>query len=121
MIIRFFFIEVHGKRVLLFKNVLILLSLMFYFVLFWFANLNFPFFTPQCWSEIFIAYLPDDPFEHVASILVNISKQEAARKLLLDPKRGLLKQIIRQFDSSRPLRKKGVCSIERTKFFLDNF
>uniref|UniRef100_A0A7N2LBQ6 Protein HGH1 N-terminal domain-containing protein n=1 Tax=Quercus lobata TaxID=97700 RepID=A0A7N2LBQ6_QUELO len=55
----------------------------------------------------------DDPFEHVASILVNISKQEAARKLLLDPKRGLLKQIIRQFDSSSPLRKKGVCSIQK--------
>ena len=71
--------------------------------------MKFPFFTSQCWSEIFIAYLPDNPFEHVVSILVNISKQEAARKLLLDPNQGLLKQIIRQFDSSSPLRKKGVC------------
>ncbi|XP_022157091.1 protein HGH1 homolog isoform X2 [Momordica charantia] len=50
----------------------------------------------------------DDPFEHVASILVNISKQESGRKLLLDPKRGLLKQIIRQCDSTSQLRKKGV-------------
>ncbi|KAL3731694.1 hypothetical protein ACJRO7_028557 [Eucalyptus globulus] len=50
----------------------------------------------------------DDSFEHVGSILVNISKHEAGRKILLDPKRGLLKQIIRQFDSSSPLRKKGV-------------
>ncbi|XP_022157089.1 protein HGH1 homolog isoform X1 [Momordica charantia] len=49
-----------------------------------------------------------DPFEHVASILVNISKQESGRKLLLDPKRGLLKQIIRQCDSTSQLRKKGV-------------
>ncbi|KAL0003913.1 hypothetical protein SO802_011474 [Lithocarpus litseifolius] len=59
----------------------------------------------------------DDPFEHVASILVNISKQEAARKLLLDPKRGLLKQIIRQFDSSSPLRKKGVSGTIRNCCF----
>jgi hypothetical protein len=69
-------------------------------------------FVPQFWSKIFIAHLPDDAFEHVGSILVNISKQEAGRKLLLEPKRGLLKQIIRQFDSSSPLRKKGVCSID---------
>ncbi|XP_054808202.1 uncharacterized protein LOC129310398 isoform X3 [Prosopis cineraria] len=50
----------------------------------------------------------DGPFEHVGSILVNISKQQAGRKLLLDPRRGLLKQIIRQFDSNSSLRKKGV-------------
>ncbi|KAI4386374.1 hypothetical protein MLD38_004309 [Melastoma candidum] len=50
----------------------------------------------------------EDPFEHVGSILVNISKNEAGRKILMDPRRGLLKQIVRQFDSSRPLRKKGV-------------
>ncbi|XP_031744984.1 protein HGH1 homolog isoform X2 [Cucumis sativus] len=50
----------------------------------------------------------DDPFEHVASILVNISKKEAGRKLLLDPNRGLLKQIIRQYDSNSQLRKNGV-------------
>ncbi|XP_054792108.1 uncharacterized protein LOC129297792 isoform X5 [Prosopis cineraria] len=34
--------------------------------------------------------------------------QQAGRKLLLDPRRGLLKQIIRQFDSNSSLRKKGV-------------
>ena len=50
-----------------------------------------------------------DAFEHAGSILVNISKSEAGRKLLLDPKRGLLKQILRQFDSTSVLRKKGVC------------
>ncbi|KAF5443311.1 hypothetical protein F2P56_035874 [Juglans regia] len=59
----------------------------------------------------------DDPFEHVGSILVNISKLEAGRKLLLDPKRGLLKQIIRQFDSSSPLRKKGVSGTIRNCCF----
>jgi len=59
--------------------------------------------------------LPDDAFEHVGSILVNISKQREGRKLLLDPKRGLLKQIIRQFDSNSSLRKKGVCAINALK------
>ncbi|KAL3511133.1 hypothetical protein ACH5RR_030534 [Cinchona calisaya] len=67
-----------------------------------------------------------DPFEHVASVLVNISKKEAGRKLLLDPKRGLLKQIIRQFDSTSPLRKKGVSGTIRNCCFeaenqLQNF
>ncbi|XP_008461980.1 uncharacterized protein LOC103500458 isoform X2 [Cucumis melo] len=56
----------------------------------------------------------DDPFEHVASILVNISKKEAGRKLLLDPNRGLLKQIIRQYDSNSQLRKNGVYKEEDT-------
>ncbi|XP_059655864.1 uncharacterized protein LOC132302890 isoform X2 [Cornus florida] len=58
-----------------------------------------------------------DPFEHVGSILVNISKRETGRKLLLDPKRGLLKQIIRQFDSTSPLRKKGVSGTIRNCCF----
>lgn len=61
---------------------------------------NFLFFSFECEAE--------DLFEHVGSILVNISKMEAGRKILLDPKRGLLKQIIPQFDSTSPLRKKGV-------------
>lgn len=58
-----------------------------------------------------------DPFEHVGSILVNISKMEAGRKILLDPKRGLLKQIIMQFDSKSPLRKKGVAGTIRNCCF----
>ncbi|GFP87362.1 protein hgh1 homolog [Phtheirospermum japonicum] len=58
-----------------------------------------------------------DPYEHVASILVNISQKEEGRKLLLDPKRGLLKQIIRQFDSPSPLRKKGVSGTIRNCCF----
>lgn len=62
--------------------------------------------------KIVLVYSPDDQFEHVGSILVNISKTEDGRKLLLEPKRGLLKQIIRQFDSTNELRKKGVCSKE---------
>lgn len=59
----------------------------------------------------------DDAFEHVGSILVNITKQRAGRELLLDPKRGLLKQIIRQFDSNSLLRKKGVSGTVRNCCF----
>lgn len=58
-----------------------------------------------------------DPFGHVGSVLVNISKKEAGRKLLLDPNRGLLKQIIRQFDSTNPLRKQGVSGTIRNCCF----
>ncbi|KAL4574202.1 hypothetical protein LXL04_021028 [Taraxacum kok-saghyz] len=59
----------------------------------------------------------DDPFGHVGSILVNISKNKEGRSLLLDPKRGLLKQIIRQFDSTSLLRKKGVSGTIRNCCF----
>jgi hypothetical protein len=59
----------------------------------------------------------DDQFEHVGSILVNISKTEDGRKLLLEPKRRLLKQIIRQFDSTNQLRKKGVAGTIRNCCF----
>ncbi|KAI3696407.1 hypothetical protein L1987_79421 [Smallanthus sonchifolius] len=63
----------------------------------------------------------DDPFGHVGSILVNVSKNKAGRTLLLDPKRGLLKQIIRQFDSTSLLRKKGVSgTIRNCCFEADN-
>ncbi|EEC66922.1 hypothetical protein OsI_33524 [Oryza sativa Indica Group] len=59
----------------------------------------------------------EDIFEHVASILVNISKVEAGRRILMEPKRGLLKQIIRQSDSTNQLRKKGVVSTIRNCCF----
>uniref|UniRef100_A0A0D3CA26 Protein HGH1 homolog n=2 Tax=Brassica oleracea var. oleracea TaxID=109376 RepID=A0A0D3CA26_BRAOL len=59
----------------------------------------------------------DDEFEHVGSILVNVSKTEDGRKMLLEPKRGLLKQIIRQFDSTNQLRKKGVAGTIRNCSF----
>nr|KAJ0197948.1 hypothetical protein LSAT_V11C700343370 [Lactuca sativa] len=63
----------------------------------------------------------DDPFGHVGSILVNISKNKEGRSLLLDSKRGLLKKIIRQFDSTSILRKKGVSgTIQTCCFEADN-
>lgn len=63
----------------------------------------------------------EDTYEHVASVLVNISKLETGRKILLEPKAGLLKQIVRQFDSTGSLRKKGVCgTIRNCCFEADN-
>uniref|UniRef100_J3N2J1 Protein HGH1 homolog n=2 Tax=Oryza brachyantha TaxID=4533 RepID=J3N2J1_ORYBR len=59
----------------------------------------------------------EDTYEHVASVLVNISKVEAGRRILMEPKRGLLKQIIRQSDSVNQLRKKGVVSTIRNCCF----
>uniref|UniRef100_A0A803P9S8 Protein HGH1 homolog n=1 Tax=Cannabis sativa TaxID=3483 RepID=A0A803P9S8_CANSA len=58
-----------------------------------------------------------DAFEHVGSIIVNISKNKAGRELLLDPKRGLLKQMVRQFDSPNSLRRKGVYGTVRNCCF----
>ncbi|KAH9295128.1 hypothetical protein KI387_038716, partial [Taxus chinensis] len=59
----------------------------------------------------------EDPYGHIGSILVNISRMETGRKLLLDPKRSLLKQIIRQSDSPSPLRRKGVSGTLRNCCF----
>ncbi|KAG9451274.1 hypothetical protein H6P81_011239 [Aristolochia fimbriata] len=59
----------------------------------------------------------EDPFEQVGYILVNVTKLKEGRKLLLDPKRSLLKQVIPQFDSTNPLRKKGVSGTLRNCCF----
>lgn len=47
-----------------------------------------------------------DAFDHVGSVLVNVSKNESGRKLLLDPKTGLLKQLLMKLDAI-PLHKKA--------------
>lgn len=50
-----------------------------------------------------------DAFEDAGSILVNISKSDAGRKFLLEPERELIKQILKEFVSASPVRRKGVC------------
>eukprot|EP01018_Ginkgo_biloba_P025649 Gb_33251 [translate_table: standard] len=59
----------------------------------------------------------EDPYGHVGSILVNISRMEVGRKLLLDPKRSLMNQVIRQIDSPNPLRRNGVSGTIRNCYF----
>ncbi|XP_057870207.2 uncharacterized protein LOC131076879 isoform X3 [Cryptomeria japonica] len=56
----------------------------------------------------------EDPYGHIGSILMNISRMETGRKLLLDPKWSLLKQLLRQIDSPSTLRRKGEYSKEDT-------
>eukprot|EP00250_Pteridium_aquilinum_P005202 c15335_g1_i2 orf=161-1129(+) len=60
---------------------------------------------------------PGDQYEHVSSILVNVTRLESGRKLVLDPKKGLLKQILPQSDSSSVIRRKGVISTVRNCCF----
>ncbi|CAI5535710.1 unnamed protein product [Closterium sp. Naga37s-1] len=49
----------------------------------------------------------EDEYEHVATILVNATRLEAARKLLLDPEKKLLRQILPQTSSSNRIRSQG--------------
>lgn len=48
-----------------------------------------------------------EAFVYVGSILVNVSRSEAGRNFLLEPTRGLLKQIL-EFESDNPVHRKGV-------------
>ncbi|XP_057870206.2 uncharacterized protein LOC131076879 isoform X2 [Cryptomeria japonica] len=59
----------------------------------------------------------EDPYGHIGSILMNISRMETGRKLLLDPKWSLLKQLLRQIDSPSTLRRKGVSGTLRNCCF----
>ncbi|KAF1001635.1 hypothetical protein AG4045_018231 [Apium graveolens] len=58
-----------------------------------------------------------DAFEDAGSILVNISKSDAGRKFLLEPERGLIKQILKEFVSASPVRRKGVSGTIRNCCF----
>ncbi|GIL71830.1 hypothetical protein Vretifemale_2301 [Volvox reticuliferus] len=49
----------------------------------------------------------DDLYEHVASVLTNVTRLREARLLLLQPGRGLLQALVSQLDSSNALRRLG--------------
>jgi hypothetical protein len=49
-----------------------------------------------------------DEYEHVGAILVNITRLEAGRKLLLNASKGLFRQILPQIDSRSVVRRQGV-------------
>ncbi|XP_078444715.1 ARM repeat superfamily protein isoform X2 [Wolffia australiana] len=68
-------------------------------------------------SKLVRSFCSSSVEESSGSILVNISKAEAGRKILLHPKRRLLKQIVQQMDSTNPLRKKGVSGTIRNCCF----
>ncbi|KAG2501293.1 hypothetical protein HYH03_001093 [Edaphochlamys debaryana] len=48
-----------------------------------------------------------DPYEHVASVLTNVTRLPEARKLLLQPGRGLLAALVAQLQSWNALRRLG--------------
>ncbi|KAL2611071.1 hypothetical protein R1flu_022763 [Riccia fluitans] len=58
-----------------------------------------------------------DAFEHVAAILVNITRHVSGRKLILDQSRGLFKQILPQIDSRSLIRRQGVAGTVRNCCF----
>lgn len=59
----------------------------------------------------------EDQYEHISSILVNITRLETGRKLFLNANKGLLKQILPQVDSRNNLRRKGVAGTVRNCCF----
>lgn len=59
----------------------------------------------------------EDQYEHVASVLMNITRLESGRKLLLDTKKGFLKQVLPQVDSKNIVRRKGVAGTVRNCCF----
>ncbi|GFR42528.1 hypothetical protein Agub_g3428, partial [Astrephomene gubernaculifera] len=48
-----------------------------------------------------------DPYQHVASVLTNVTRLAAARRLLLQPGRGLLAALVSQLAAWNPLRRLG--------------
>lgn len=48
-----------------------------------------------------------DPYEHVASIVTNVTRLKEGRELLLQPGRGLLQALASQLRAQNPLRRKG--------------
>lgn len=59
----------------------------------------------------------EDDYEHVGTILVNVTREESGRLLLLDPQRGLLRQILPQIDSRSLTRRQGVAGTVRNCCF----
>ncbi|KAI5055608.1 hypothetical protein GOP47_0029129 [Adiantum capillus-veneris] len=58
-----------------------------------------------------------DHYEHVASVLVNVTRLESGRRLMLDSKKGLMKQILPHSDSTSLVRRKGVIGTVRNCCF----
>lgn len=59
----------------------------------------------------------EDYYEHVSSVLVNLTRLEYGRRLMLDTKKGLLKQILPHSDSTSLVRRKGVLGTVRNCCF----
>lgn len=60
----------------------------------------------------------DDTYEHVGTILVNVSRVKEGREILLDPSRALLKHVLPQMQSKSIRRRQGVRNSPLFPFFL---
>jgi hypothetical protein len=49
----------------------------------------------------------DDPYEHIAAVLTNVTRLKQGRTLLLQPGRGLLQALVAQLKSPSEMRKRG--------------
>lgn len=59
----------------------------------------------------------EDEYEHVANILVNVTRLESGRKVVLDMSRSILRQILPQIDSRSVIRRQGVAGTVRNCCF----
>lgn len=59
----------------------------------------------------------DDEYEYVANILVNVTRLESGRKVMLDMSRNILRQVLPQIDSRSVIRRQGVAGTVRNCCF----
>lgn len=59
----------------------------------------------------------DDPFEFVAPLLQNLTQVPAARRILLEPERGILPPLLRQLGAASVVRRRGVAAVVRNLCF----
>ncbi|GAQ89582.1 hypothetical protein KFL_005390020 [Klebsormidium nitens] len=59
----------------------------------------------------------DDVYEHVGTVLVNVSQVKEGRTILLDPARALLKHVLPQIQSQNVRRRQGVANALRNCCF----
>jgi hypothetical protein len=59
----------------------------------------------------------EDEYEYVANILVNVTRLQSGRKVVLDMSRGILRQVLPQIDSRSVIRRQGVAGTVRNCCF----
>lgn len=58
----------------------------------------------------------DDPYEHIAAVLTNVTRLKQGRTLLLQPGRGLLQALVAQLKSPSEMRRRGAAGALKNIF-----
>lgn len=58
----------------------------------------------------------EDPYEHIASVLTNVTRLRRGREVLLQPGRGLLQALTQQLRSISTIRRRGCAGAIRNCF-----